>query len=61
MPVDTRVVGKMWVPEESKVSPNSPTFLSDEDDGSFDEKAETKVIRRRGRRPRRPTEGVETK
>lgn len=56
------VVGKLWLPGDEAEDTGSPDFLC-EDGDDFEEHVETKVVtpERRGRRPGRPTEGVETK
>jgi hypothetical protein len=63
MPNQTEVIGRMFVPEFKSVIPEySPNFIGDEDEaGSFVDDVEAKVVKPRGRRPKAPTEGVETK
>ena len=69
MPNPTEVIGHYWVPEFKTIIPDyaRPEFVGeddDEEDGiveSFADEVEAKVIKPRGRRPKAPTEGVETK
>lgn len=61
--VQTKVIGRYWTPEEAEESSdNSPDFLGVErDESHFEDQVEDKVVKTRGRRPSRPTPGVETK
>ena len=69
MPNQTEVIGHYWVPEFKTIIPEySPNYVpdfigedGDDEDESFIDEVEAKIIKPRGRRPKAPTEGVETK
>lgn len=65
VPVDfpTEVVGRFFAPDDKAVV-SGPLFTEDEDSDRaafFADDVESKVVKPRGRRPKAPTEGVETK
>lgn len=64
IPLDAgiQIVGRVWLPGDADEVANAPSFLDDADfEERFEDQIEDKVVKPRGRRPRRPTEGVETK
>ena len=65
-PFKDEVVATFFAPDFKTIVPDyAPNFTADESEDEdrvpFEDAVETKVVKPRGRRPKAPTEGVETK